>query len=102
MAGTPSYISTPAIQVKCADEVKYQVVEKLTAELKRDFKRVIDINGARVAFDDGWGLVRASSNLPELVLRFEARTPERLQEIKETFRRYLAKYPEADPHWENE
>jgi hypothetical protein len=40
--------------------------------------------------------------LPELVLRFEARTPERLQEIKETFRRYLAKYPEADPHWENE
>jgi phosphomannomutase / phosphoglucomutase len=102
MAGTPSYISTPAIQVKCADEVKYQVVEKLTAELKRDFKRVIDINGARVAFDDGWGLVRASSNLPELVLRFEARTPERLQEIKETFRRYLAKYPEVDPHWENE
>jgi len=102
MEGTPSYISTPAIQVKCADEVKYQVVEKLTAELKRDFKRVIDINGARVAFDDGWGLVRASSNLPELVLRFEARTPERLQEIKDTFRRYLAKYPEVDPHWENE
>jgi phosphomannomutase/phosphoglucomutase len=102
MAGTPSYLSTPAIQAKCADEVKYQVVERLTAELKRDFPRVIDINGARVAFDDGWGLVRASSNLPELVLRFEARTPERLQEIKETFRRYLSKYPEVDPHWENE
>ncbi|HET6348228.1 MAG TPA: phosphomannomutase/phosphoglucomutase [Candidatus Krumholzibacteria bacterium] len=102
MEGTPTYLSTPAIQVKCADEVKYQVVEKLTAELKRDFKRVVDINGARVIFDDGWGLVRASSNLPELVLRFEARTPERLQEIKETFRRYLARHPEADPHWENE
>ncbi|HXS09214.1 MAG TPA: phosphomannomutase/phosphoglucomutase, partial [Candidatus Krumholzibacteria bacterium] len=67
-----------------------------------DFKRVVDINGARVIFDDGWGLVRASSNLPELVLRFEARTPQRLQEIKDTFRGYLAKYPEADPHWENE
>ncbi|HWN46554.1 MAG TPA: phosphomannomutase/phosphoglucomutase [Steroidobacteraceae bacterium] len=102
MAGTPTYISTPAIQVKCPDEVKYQVVDKLTAELKRDFKRVVDINGARVIFDDGWGLVRASSNLPELVLRFEARTPQRLQEIKDTFRGYLAKYPEADPHWENE
>jgi phosphomannomutase/phosphoglucomutase len=102
MAGTPTYVSTPAIQVRCADEVKYQVVEKLTAELKRDFKRVIDINGARVAFDDGWGLVRASSNLPELVLRFEARTPERLAEIKRIFRRYLDRYPEADPHWENE
>jgi len=102
MAGTPTYLSTPAIQVKCADEVKYAVVEKLTAELKRDFERVVDINGARVIFDDGWGLVRASSNLPELVLRFEARTPQRLQEIKATFRNYLSRYPEADPHWENE
>lgn len=102
MEGTPAYLSTPAIQVKCADEVKYQVVDKLTAELKRDFKRVVDINGARVVFDDGWGLVRASSNLPELVLRFEARTPERLAEIKQTFRSYLDRYPEADKHWENE
>jgi len=102
MEGTPTYLSTPAIQVKCADEVKYDVVEKLTADLKKDFDRVIDINGARVVFDDGWGLVRASSNLPELVLRFEARTPERLKEIKETFRRYLDRYPEADKHWENE
>jgi phosphomannomutase/phosphoglucomutase len=102
MAGTPTYLSTPAIQVKCADEVKYDVVERLTADFKRDFKRVVDINGARVVFDDGWGLVRASSNLPELVLRFEARTPERLAEIKQTFRRYLDRYPEADRHWENE
>jgi len=102
MAGTPSYVSTPAINVKCADEVKYQVVEKLTADFKRDFPRVVDINGARVVFDDGWALVRASSNLPELVLRFEARTPQRLDEIKQTFRRYLDRYPEADRHWENE
>jgi len=102
MAGTPSYLSTPAIAVHCADEVKYAVVEKLTADLKKDFPRVIDINGARVAFDDGWGLVRASSNLPELVLRFEARTPQRLAEIKQTFRRYLERYPEIDRHWANE
>ncbi|HEX5132217.1 MAG TPA: phosphomannomutase/phosphoglucomutase [Candidatus Krumholzibacteria bacterium] len=102
MAGTPAYLSTPAINVKCADEVKYGVVERLTAELKRDFDRVVDINGARVVFPDGWGLVRASSNLPELVLRFEARTPERLQEIKQTFRGYLDRYPEVDRHWENE
>jgi phosphomannomutase / phosphoglucomutase len=102
MEGTPNYLSTPAINVKCADEVKYQVVEKLVADLKRDFDRVIDINGARVVFDDGWGLVRASSNLPELVLRFEAKTPERLVEIKSTFRRYLERYPEIDRHWENE
>ncbi len=102
MAGTPAYLSTPAINVHCADEVKYGVVERLTADLKRDFDRVIDINGARVVFPDGWGLVRASSNLPELVLRFEARSPERLEEIKQTFRRYLQKYPEVDAHWSNE
>jgi phosphomannomutase/phosphoglucomutase len=88
--------------VKCADEVKYGVVERLTADLKKDFDRVVDINGARVVFDDGWGLVRASSNLPELVLRFEAKTPRRLNEIKQLFRGYLEKYPEIDRHWENE
>ncbi len=102
MADTPRYVSSPAIQAPCPDEVKYDVVARLTEDLKRDFDRVIDINGARVVFDDGWGLVRASSNLPELVLRFEARTPERLEEIKETFRKYLAKYPEVSPRWENE
>jgi len=102
MAGTPTYLSTPAIAVKCADEVKYGVVERLTADLKKNFDRVVDINGARVVFDDGWGLVRASSNLPELVLRFEAKTPRRLDEIKQLFRGYLEKYPEIDRHWENE
>ena len=82
--------------------MKYGVVERLTAGLKNDFERVVDINGARVVFDDGWGLVRASSNLPELVLRFEAKTPGRLNEIKKIFRGYLEKYPEVDRHWENE
>jgi len=102
MEGTPSYLSTPAIQAHCGDEVKYGVVERLTADLKKDFDRVIDINGARVVFEDGWGLVRASSNLPELVLRFEAKTPGRLEEIKKTFRQYLSKYPEVSEKWENE
>lgn len=102
MAGTPSYVSTPAIQVPCPDDVKYHVVDQITADLKKGFDRVIDINGARVVFDDGWGLVRASSNLPELVLRFEAKTPERLEEIKDLFRGVLSRYPEASAEWENE
>ena len=102
MKGTPSYVSSPAIQAHCGDDVKYGVVERLTADFKKDFDRVIDINGARVVFGDGWGLVRASSNLPELVLRFEARTGKRLAEIKDVFRRYMAKYPEIGKTWENE
>lgn len=102
IGATPYYVSTPTIQAHCADEVKYDVVERLTADLKKDFDRVIDINGARVVFEDGWGLVRASSNLPELVLRFEAKTEERLAQIKETIRGYLNKYPEISKEWENE
>jgi phosphomannomutase/phosphoglucomutase len=102
IATTPYYVSSPTINARCADEVKYDVVDRLTADLKRDFDRVIDINGARVVFEDGWGLVRASSNLPELVLRFEAKTPERLQEIKETIRSYTEKYPEIAKKWDNE
>lgn len=102
IASAPYYVSTPTIQVDCADDVKYQVVEKLTEELKRDFPRVIDINGARVAFDDGWGLVRASSNMPILVLRFEAKTKERLDEIKALFKSYLGKYEEIGSVWHNE
>jgi phosphomannomutase/phosphoglucomutase len=102
IASTPYYVSSPTINAHCADEVKYDVVERLTADLKRDFDRVIDINGARVVFDDGWGLVRASSNLPELVLRFEAKTPERLQEIKDTIRAYMDRYPEISQKWNNE
>jgi phosphomannomutase/phosphoglucomutase len=101
IAGTPYYVSTPTIQAACADDVKYEVVEKLTADLKRDFDRVIDINGARVVFDDGWALVRASSNLPELVLRFEAKTEARLEELKGMLRSYMDKYPEIDTEWGN-
>lgn len=101
IAETPYYVSTPTINVACPDEKKYDVVARLTAEFKRDFDRVIDINGARVVFEDGWGLVRASSNVPHLVLRFEARTPERLEELKTLFRGYMDKYPEISKEWEN-
>jgi phosphomannomutase/phosphoglucomutase len=102
IAATPYYISTPTIDVDCPDDKKYQVVEKLTAEFKRDFEKVVDINGARVTFDDGWGLVRASSNLPVLVIRFEAKTQSRLDEIKTLFKKYMDKYPEIGKVWHNE
>lgn len=103
VAGTPRYVTSPEIAAHCADEHKYRVVEALTAEFKREFgERVIDINGARVDFGDGWGLVRASSNLPELVIIFEARTEPRLRKIRSLFRARLAAYPEIDPAWRND
>jgi phosphomannomutase/phosphoglucomutase len=100
---TPFYVISPTIHVPCPDEVKYQVLEKLVEEFKKDFKdsKVIDIDGARVIFDDGWGVVRASSNLPVLVLRFEAKSEKRLKEIENIFRERLAKYPEISRDWRN-
>ena len=62
---------------------------------------MIDINGARVNFGDGWGLVRASSNLPVLVLRFEAKTEERVEELKALFREKFTRYPEIGSEWES-
>ncbi|MFA7310068.1 MAG: phosphomannomutase/phosphoglucomutase [Candidatus Paceibacterota bacterium] len=90
VASTPYYLSTPTIQAKSTDEEKYAIVEKLTADFKRSGYRVVDINGARVYFDQGWGLVRASSNTPTLVLRFEARDKVALEQIQTIFREKLA------------
>ena len=103
VAGTPRYVTSPEIAAHCADDRKYGVVDALVAEFKREFgERVNDINGARVDFEDGWGLVRASSNLPELVIIFEARTEPRLREIRAVFRARLGAYPEIDPEWRND
>jgi phosphomannomutase/phosphoglucomutase len=87
-AEMPRYFSTPEIRVDCPDVLKFSVVERLSAHF-RSRHRVIDIDGARVVFDDGWGLVRASNTQPVLVLRFEARTPERLAAIRELFEEQL-------------
>jgi phosphomannomutase/phosphoglucomutase len=103
LAEAPHYVTSPEIHVDCGDEVKYAVVDRLTADLKRDYPgNVIDINGARVQFADGWGLVRASSNLPELVLVFEGKTVEAMTRIKEDFRRRLGRQAEAGKTWHNE
>ncbi len=98
IAGTPYYISTPTLQVDCPDDKKYQVIEQITKDFKKKYK-VIDINGARVVFEGGWGLVRASSNLPVLVLRFEAKTKKRLDEIQQIFKKELDKFESVGKKW---
>ena len=101
IAGTPYYVSTPTIQVTTTDEEKYKIVDELTAEFKKDGNRVVDINGARVYFEDGWGLVRASSNTPTLVLRFEAKTQEGLEKIQNVFKEKLGKYDNVSKDWDS-
>lgn len=77
----PKTFTTPEIRVDCPDAVKFKVVEKIVA-LYKARQKVIDIDGMRAVYEDGWGLVRASNTQPALVLRFEALTQPRLQEIK--------------------
>ncbi len=83
LADVPKTFNTPEIRVECADHIKFKVVEEVT-EYFRAREKVIDIDGARVLFGDGWGLVRASNTQPALVLRFEALTEARLAEIRQT------------------
>jgi phosphomannomutase/phosphoglucomutase len=103
LATAPRYVTSPEIHADCADDVKYAVVDRLTEEFRKDFPgRVNDVNGARVSFDDGWGLVRASSNLPELVLVFEGRDRAAMDRIKALFRERLARRAEVGSTWHNE
>ncbi|MEZ4653090.1 MAG: hypothetical protein R3E12_05645 [Candidatus Eisenbacteria bacterium] len=90
----PRYVNSPEVRIDCPDDRKFEVVAELAAHFKRGH-RVLDIDGARVSFDDGWGLVRASNTQPVLVLRFEAKTEEGLARIRGLFRDALARYPEV-------
>jgi phosphomannomutase/phosphoglucomutase len=83
VASLPQYFSTPEIRLACPEERKFQVPDQLKSEFAGRY-RVIDIDGIRVEFGDGWGLVRASNTQPVLVVRFEARTEKRLGEIRDT------------------
>lgn len=81
LSDLPVKFSTPEIHVDCPDNVKFGVVRELT-EYYRSRHHIIDIDGVRAEFSDGWGLVRCSNTQPVLVLRFEADTPAALDRIR--------------------
>jgi phosphomannomutase/phosphoglucomutase len=77
----PVLHNTPEIRMPCRDEIKFEVVKRAVAHFKAGHE-VVDIDGARVMFGGGWGLVRASNTGPVLVLRVEAESAQRLSEIR--------------------
>lgn len=89
LADVPKFVSTPEIRVECADDVKFAVVDAAVRHYRAEHQ-VVDVDGARVLFGDGWGLLRASNTQPVLVMRFEARTPERLDAIRAEMEGWLA------------
>ena len=88
VAKFPKYVSTPEIRVEVAEEEKFDIVKRAVEHFKKNYE-VIDVDGARVLFGDGWGLIRASNTQPVLVLRYEARTPEGLQKIQSTMEGWM-------------
>lgn len=96
LADIPRYISTPEVRVPCADVAKFEVVQHVADEFKQHHD-VIDIDGARILFSDGWGLIRASNTQPALVLRAEATSPAALQRITGALERVLRRHPEVGP-----
>jgi len=81
VAEFPQYVSTPEIRIEVTEEQKWEIVERAIAHFKQHHE-VIDVDGARVLFGDGWALLRTSNTQPVIVARFEARTQARLDEIR--------------------
>jgi phosphomannomutase/phosphoglucomutase len=87
-ASLPRYHATPETRIPCADERKFGVVAAVLARF-RDRYPVLAVDGARVQFPEGWGLVRASNTEPALVLRAEGRTPAARDAIRDALLRAL-------------
>jgi phosphomannomutase/phosphoglucomutase len=99
LASIPRYPVTPEVRVDVPDAVKFDVVRRVTEAFKRRFE-VIDVDGARVLFPEGWGLIRASNTQPALVLRAEAKDEAALARIKETIEEALSGFPQVErPRW---
>jgi phosphomannomutase/phosphoglucomutase len=84
LADLPPSVTTPEIRVDCPDGVKFAVAERVREHFRASGNEIIDVDGVRVKFPRGWGLLRASNTQPVLVMRFEAQTRHELAEYRTT------------------
>jgi phosphomannomutase/phosphoglucomutase len=89
LADVPRTYATPEIRVDCPDTIKFDVVERVRSHYRHTHD-VVEVDGARIDFGDGWGLVRASNTQPVLVLRFESGSAERRDQIRAEVERVVA------------
>ena len=92
----PKYYATQEMRPECADDKKFKITEELVKYFKSKYK-VVDVDGARVLFDDGWGLIRTSNTQPALIVRAEGKTPEALDRIKKILEDKLKEFPDIGP-----
>jgi phosphomannomutase/phosphoglucomutase len=90
LADVPRTVTTPEIRIDCPDEIKFDVVRDVTEIFRRDY-RIIDTDGVRILFPDGWGLIRASNTQPVLVLRFESSTKQDLASMRTLVEKELSR-----------
>ena len=88
------YYSTEELKIKVTDKTKFEIVNKVKEYCKSKNYNIIEIDGVRVEFDDGWALVRASNTGPNLTARFEAKTEERAKELQNEFETLINKLKE--------
>ena len=91
----PKLVATPEIVLSAPDDLKFKMIDEMTASLQRDYQ-VVTVDGARVEFEHGWGLVRASNTQPAVTLRFEAYTREQIAGYLQIFKAQLDNYPQID------
>ncbi len=84
----PYYENTPEIRTDVTEDIKWKIVEDVREHFNKEYD-TIEIDGVRILFDDGWGLVRASNTQPVIVTRFEAKTKSRLNEIKNLVHNFI-------------
>ena len=85
----PKLNSTPEINVETTDDDKFKIVEEVKTLAEFPNSTTIEIDGVRIEFETGWGLLRASNTSPNLVLRFEADSQQNLEDIKDKFKQVL-------------
>jgi phosphomannomutase/phosphoglucomutase len=88
LADVPRFVSTPEIRVDCPDDRKFGIVEEAKTYFGAKYQ-VLTVDGVRVLFGDGWGLIRASNTQPVIVMRFEARTSDQLEKIQSEMQGWL-------------
>ena len=88
LADVPRFVSTPEIRVDCPDDRKFGIVEEAKTYFGARYQ-VLTVDGVRVLFGDGWGLIRASNTQPVIVMRFEARTSQQLEKIQSEMQGWL-------------
>ena len=81
LADVPDFTSTPELRIEVPEDIKFSLVERAVQHF-RQHHDVIDVDGVRVLFGDGWGLIRASNTQPVIVARYEAANPQRLAQIR--------------------